>query len=421
MPLSNIRPPSHSWPPWFLLQGSSCLCNACYRGLTLSLRMNYQLIPKELRPIAERIEARERLSEADALTLYRANDLNALGMIANVMRERKNGNYATYIHNRYINYSNICVLSCQFCAFAAKKRDAHAFEYAIDEIIRVVRDALRLGITEVHMVGGLHPTLKKDWYLELLRQLRALDSDLHIKAFTAIEVRHLAQRIFRMPIRDTLETLRAAGLGSITGGGAEIFDPAVRDKICRGKETASEWLDVHRTWHQMGGRSTCTMLYGHIETFAQRVDHLRQLRELQDETGGFTGFVPFAFEPSQSDGILAQIKRASAFEQLRNLAVSRIYLDNIDHLTAYWVSLGLPLAQVSLSYGVDDLHGTILEEKIFHMAGATTPQQQTVAALEHAIREAGREPVQRDSHYRHISHQSDGTHAAPAAAELACA
>jgi aminodeoxyfutalosine synthase len=324
-------------------------------------------------------------------------------MIANVVRERKNGNYATYIHNRYINYSNICILSCQFCAFAAKKRDAHAFEYAIDEIIRVVGEALPLGVTEVHMVGGLHPTLRKEWYLDLLQRLRALEPNLHIKAFTAIEVRHLAQRIFRMPICDTLETLRAAGLGSITGGGAEIFDPVVRDKICRGKETAAEWLDVHRTWHSMGGRSTCTMLYGHIETLAQRVDHLRQIRELQDETGGFTGFVPFAFEPSQSHGILAQVKRASAFEQLRNLAVSRIYLDNIDHLTAYWVSLGLPLAQVSLSYGVDDLHGTILEEKIFHMAGATTPQQQTVAALEHAIREAGREPVQRDSHYRHLN------------------
>jgi len=367
------------------------------------VRMNYQLIPKELRPIAERVEAHQRISEADALALYRANDLNALGMIANVVRERKNGNYATYIHNRYINYSNICVLSCQFCAFAAKKRDAHAFEYAIDEIVSAVNDALPLGITEVHMVGGLHPTLKKDWYLDLLRKLRALDPELHIKAFTAIEVRHLAQRIFRMPIRETLETLREAGLGSITGGGAEIFDPIVRDQICRGKETAAEWLDVHCAWHAMGGRSTCTMLYGHIETLAQRVDHLRQLRELQDETGGFTGFVPFAFEPAQSHGILANFKRASAFEQLRNLAVSRIYLDNIDHLTAYWVSLGLPLAQVSLSYGVDDLHGTILEEKIFHMAGATTPQQQTVAALEHAIREAGRVPEQRDSYYRHLN------------------
>ena len=384
--------------------------------------MNFQLIPKELRPIAEKVEARRRISEADALILYGANDLNALGMIANVVRERKNANHATYIHNRYINYSNICILSCQFCAFAARKRDAHAFEYATEEIVRAVADALPLGVTEVHMVGGLHPTLKKDWYLDLLRRLRALDLQLHIKAFTAIEVRHLAQRVFKMPIRDTLETLRAAGLGSITGGGAEIFDPAVRDQICRGKETAAEWLDVHRTWHSMGGRSTCTMLYGHIETLAHRVDHLRRLRHLQDETGGFTGFVPFAFEPAQSHGTLAHIKRASAFEQLRNLAVSRIYLDNIDHLTAYWVSLGLPLAQVSLSYGVDDLHGTILEEKIFHMAGATTPQQQSVAALEHAIREAGREPVQRDSYYRHISpHQTTETPAVPAPAEFACA
>src|SRR6266581_1926084 len=362
--------------------------------------MNHLLIPKELRPIAEKVEARQRISEADALRLYRSNDLNALGIIANAVREQKNGNYVTYILNRYINYSNLCVLSCQFCAFAAKKRDAHAFERSIDDIVNAVGAALGLGITEVHMVGGLHPTLKKDWYLELLRRLRALDPDLHIKAFTAIEVRHLAQRIFSMPIGDTLETLREAGLGSITGGGAEIFDAEVRDTICRGKETAAEWLDVHRTWHRMGGRSTCTMLYGHIETLAHRVDHLSQLRRLQDETGGFTGFVPFAFEPQTT--ILAHIKPATAIEQLRNLAVSRIYLDNIDHITAYWVSIGLPLAQVSLSYGVDDLHGTILEEKIFHMAGATTPQQQTVAALEHAIREAGREPVQRDSHYRHV-------------------
>jgi aminodeoxyfutalosine synthase len=383
--------------------------------------MNSLLIPKELRAIAEKIEARTRISDADALELYRSNDLNALGIMASAVRERKNGNYATYIHNRYINYSNICVLSCQFCAFAARKRDAHAFEHAIEEIVHTVAEALRLGVTEVHMVGGLHPTLKKDWYLRLVRSLRALDPDLHIKAFTAIEIRHLARRIFRMPIRDTLELLRETGLGSITGGGAEIFDAAVRDEICRGKETAEEWLDVHRTWHGMGGRSTCTMLYGHIETLEQRVDHLRQLRALQDETGGFTGFVPFAFEPQTT--VLSHIKAASAFEQLRNLAVSRIYLDNVDHLTAYWVSMGLPLAQVALSYGVDDLHGTILEEKIFHMAGATTPQQQTAAALEHAIREAGREPAQRDSHYRRINSTQVApvNGAEPVGAELACA
>src|SRR5437867_8385979 len=259
--------------------------------------MNYQLIPKELRPIAEKVEARQRISGEEALILYGANDLNALGMIANVVRERKNANCATYIHNRYINYSNICILSCQFCAFAAKKRDAHAFEYAIEEIERAVAEALPLGVTEVHMVGGLHPTLKKDWYLDLLRGLRALDLDLHIKAFTAIEVRHLAQRIFKMPIPETLELLRETGLGSINGGGSEIFDAGLRDRICRGTETAEEWLDVHRIWHRMGGRSTCTMLYGHIETLEQRVEHLRQLRALQDETAAFSGTAPFAVEP----------------------------------------------------------------------------------------------------------------------------
>lgn len=364
--------------------------------------MNYRLIPDPLRPIAEKVEAQQRISEADALALYHARDLNALGILASEVRRRKNGEYASYIHNRYINYSNICILSCQFCAFAARKRDTHAFEHAKDEIVASVRDALSLGVTEVHMVGGLHPSLKKEWYLELLRDLRALDQALHIKAFTAIEIRHLANRVFHLPLRETFEILREAGLGSITGGGAEIFDAGVRDKICRGKETAEEWLDTHRTWHQMGGRSTCTMLYGHIETLEQRVDHLRQLRSLQDETRGFTGFVPFAFEPGHARPVLAHIKPASAVEQLRNLAVSRIYLDNIDHLTAYWVGMGLPLAQVSLAYGVDDLHGTIIEEKIFHMAGATTPQQQSIAALEHAIREAGRIPYQRDSYYRPV-------------------
>jgi aminodeoxyfutalosine synthase len=362
--------------------------------------MNFSLIPDELRPIAEKVADGVRIDDQDALALYSAQDLNALGVLASTVRERKNGNFATYIHNRYINYSNLCILSCQFCAFAARKRDAHAFEQSAEEIVAQVEDALRLGITEVHMVGGLHPTLKKDWYITLLQRLRSLDPELVIKAFTAIEIRHLAHRVFKTSIRETLEQLRDAGLGALTGGGAEIFDPAVRDEICRGKESAEEWAEVHRTWHQMGGRSTATMLFGHIETLAQRVDHLRQLRELQDETGGFTGFVPFAFEPQTP--VLAHIKRVSAIEELRNLAVSRIYLDNFDHITAYWVSIGLPLAQIALSYGVDDLHGTIIEEKIFHMAGATTPQQQTIAALENAIREAGREPRQRDSYYRHV-------------------
>jgi len=382
--------------------------------------MNLSLIPIDLQPIAEKVNDRQRISDAEALQLYRSNDLNALGIMASVVREQKNGNVATYILNRYINYSNVCILSCQFCAFAAKKRDAHAFERSIDDIVAAVQESLAVGITEVHMVGGLHPTLKSDWYLTLLRRVRALDPNLIIKAFTAIEIRHLAQRIFKRSIADTLGILRDAGLGALTGGGAEIFDADVRDELCRGKESAQEWLDVHRTWHKMGGRSTSTMLFGHIETLEQRVDHLRQLRELQDETGGFTGFVPFAFEPQTT--ILAHVRAVSAVEQLRNLAVSRIYLDNFDHLTAYWVSMGLPLAQVSLSYGVDDLHGTIIEEKIFHMAGARTPQEQTVAALEQVIREAGREPVQRDSYYGYLRRQPAGESAPPAAvSELVCA
>ncbi|MET0253492.1 MAG: aminofutalosine synthase MqnE [Terrimicrobiaceae bacterium] len=365
--------------------------------------MNPRLISKKLEPIWRKVEDDLRISGEDAIALYDSTDLNGIGAIANIVRERKNGNVATYIHNRYINYSNVCLLSCQFCAFGAKKREAHAFEFAIPQIVETVREALQHGITEIHMVGGLHPTLKGKWYLELLRSLCALDQKLIIKAFTAIEIRHLAERVFRKSVRETLELLRENGLGAITGGGAEIFDPEIRDKICRGKESAEEWAEVHRTWHQMGGHSTCTMLFGHIERAHHRVDHLRRLRELQDQTGGFTGFIPFAFEPDGARPVLRGIPHATAFEELRNLAISRIFLDNIPHVTAYWISLGLPLAQLSLSYGVDDLHGTIIEEKIFHMAGARTPQQQTVEALEKAIREAGRVPMQRDSFYERIS------------------
>jgi len=366
--------------------------------------MTARLITPALRPIFDKVVAGLRVTDDEALLLYGSNDLNGLGAIANILRERKNGNVATYIHNQYINYANHCILSCQFCAFGAKKREAHAFEMSIDEIVEKARAGLKLGITEIHMVGGLHPTLKGEWYLELVSRLRALDANFFVKAFTAVEIRHLASRIFKKPIRETLETLRDAGLCAITGGGAEIFAPEIRDQICRGKETAEEWWDVHRTWHEMGMRSTATMLYGHIETAAQRVDHLRRLRTWQDETRGFTGFIPFAFEAEGArPGVLQNIRHATAFEELKNLAIARIYLDNFDHITGYWVSLGLPLAQQALNYGVDDLHGTIMEEKIFHMAGATTPQQQSCAALEKAIREAGREPMQRDTWYRRIA------------------
>ena len=366
--------------------------------------MNRRLLDPALLRILEKVEAGERLNAGEGIALFNSRDLNGIGFLANIVRKRKNGNVATYVFNRYINYSNVCVLNCQFCAFSAKKRDPHAFEMAIDDVAAKTREAWENGATEIHMVGGLHPTLPASWYLELLGAMREAAPGITLKAFTAIEIRHLSDRVFKKPLRETLEILRDAGLSSLTGGGAEIFDQQVRDTICRGKETAEEWLEVHRTWHQMGQRSTATMLYGHVETAQHRIDHMLQLRALQDETGGFTAFIPFAFVPETTE--LAHIRPACSTDELKNLAISRLMLDNFDHITGYWISLGLPLASIALNYGVDDLHGTIQEEKIFHMAGAKTPQQQTIAAMEKAIREAGREPMQRDTFYRRIESTS---------------
>jgi aminodeoxyfutalosine synthase len=251
----------------------------------------------------------------------------------------------------------------------------------------------------LHIVGGLHPSLPFSYYLDMLKALRALGPQLQLKCFTAIEILHLAW-LGRKTVSETLAELKAAGLDAITGGGAEIFRPEVRAAIAKGKESAEEYLDVHRTWHRMGGRSTCTMLYGHIESPADRVDHLRQLRALQDETRGFVGFVPLPYQP-ENNQIPVQ-HPPSGFDTLRTIAISRVYLDNFDHITAYWVGLGMKLAQVALSYGADDLHGTIVEEHIFHMAGSRVPQIQTQADMLKAIHEAGREPVQRDTFYQPI-------------------
>ena len=361
--------------------------------------MHFFVQHSPLRDLYEKVAAGQRISEADALRLFETRDVNSLGAIADLVRRRKVGNHASYILNRYINYSNYCVLSCQFCSFARKKRDGDGFELSVEEIVAKAREALKLGITELHIVGGLHPTLPYSYYLEMVRALRALDPRLQLKCFTAIEIRHLAWR-GQKSVGETLRDLKDAGLDSLTGGGAEIFEPKVREAIARGKETAAEYLDVHRQWHRMGGRSTCTMLFGHVESAADRVDHLRRLRELQDETRGFVGFVPLPYQPEEND---IPVKTApTGFDALRTIAVSRIFLDNIDHITAYWVGLGLKLAQVALSYGADDLHGTIVEEHIFHMAGAATPQLQTEAAMIKAIREAGRTPVQRNTFYEPV-------------------
>ncbi|MDR2462251.1 MAG: aminofutalosine synthase MqnE [Verrucomicrobiales bacterium] len=354
----------------------------------------------QLAAIEKKIGNGRRLTDSEALWLYEHADIHDLGRLASRVRERKNGNRATYVVNRFINYSNICVLNCKFCSFARRKRDADAFEFTVSEMAELAKKSAADGVTEVHIVGGLHPSLPFEYYTGLLRALKHAAPALTVKAFSAVEIRHLAGRVAKKSIRETLTLLRDAGLEALTGGGAEIFDPAVRDQICGVKDSADEWLEVHREWHRMGRRSTCTMLYGHIETPAQRIGHLRRLRELQDQTGGFTAFIPYVFEPANN--ALAHLRRISALEELRTLAVSRVYLDNFDHLTAYWISMGLPLAAVSLDYGVDDLHGTVIEEKVFHMAGAKTPLALTVMSLEKVIREAGREPVQRNTIYRSL-------------------
>jgi aminodeoxyfutalosine synthase len=380
--------------------------------------MNFFVQRSGLRDLYDKVAAGERISEADALRLFESKDLNAVGAIADFARQKKVGNRASYIINRYINYSNYCILSCQFCSFARKKRDADGFELTTEQIVQKAREALKLGITELHIVGGLHPSLPFSYYTDMLKALRAFDSNgravlprgqdeqqfvpttrLHLKCFTAIEILHLAW-LAKKSVEQTLVELKAAGLDSLTGGGAEIFRPEVRSAIAKGKESAEEYLDVHRTWHKLGGRSTCTMLYGHVESLADRVDHLRQLRASQDETHGFVGFVPLAYQPDDND--IPVEKPPTGFDSLRTIAVSRIYLDNFDHITAYWVGMGLKLAQVALSYGADDLHGTIIEEHIFHMAGATSPQLQTEADMIKAIREAGRTPVQRNTFYEPI-------------------
>lgn len=347
----------------------------------------------------QQLNAGGRLTDDQAIALFRARDLSALGALADWANRRRNGQRASYILNRYINYSNYCVLSCQFCAFARKKRDGNGFELSIEDILAKAREALSCGITELHIVGGLHPTLPFGYYLDLLRALKALDHRLQLKCFTAIEVLHLAW-LARRSVVETLQALQQAGLDSLTGGGAEIFRAEVRDTIARGKETAAEWLGVHEAWHRLGGRSTCTMLYGHLETVEDRVDHLRQLRELQDRTRGFTGFIPLPYQPGNNR--LPINHPPTGADALRTIAVSRLYLDNLDHLTAYWVGLGCKLAQVALSFGADDLHGTIGEEHIFHMAGASSPQLQTESDLIRAIRESGRIPVQRDTLYQPV-------------------
>jgi aminodeoxyfutalosine synthase len=360
-------------------------------------------------PLADifgKVEAGERLSFEEGVRLYETPDIAGLGHMANLARERRHGDATYYNVNSHINYSNVCVLwkACRFCAFARNKGQEGAYAYSLDEIFEMA-GPLGEGRTEFHMVGGLHPDLPFDYYLEMTHGIKEIHPHLHLKCFTATEIGWLADRVAKMSVEDTLGALRRAGLGSLTGGGAEIFAEPTRSRICKGKQSGEDWLEVHRVAHGMGIASTCTMLYGHIETNEDRVDHMLRLRELQDETGGFTAFIPLAFHPDNSQ--MADVPGPGGLLDIRNYAAARLLLDNIDHIKAYWIMVGLPIAQISQRFGVDDIDGTVVQEKIYHMAGARTPEEMGVEDIRRLIEEVGRRPVERDTLYREVERLGD--------------
>jgi aminodeoxyfutalosine synthase len=322
-----------------------------------------------------------------------------VGELANIVRERINGNFAYYNINTHLNPTNVCVYRCTFCAFRSDLRDPKGYLMSDEQILARGQEAVEAGCTEMHIVGGLHHQMKFEWYLNVVRLLHEAYPRLHLKGWTAVEINWF-EHLTRRPVREILQALVEAGLGSMPGGGAEIFHPEVRDRICEHKADAGSWLNIHRTAHQLGLRTNCTMLYGHIEEPLHRIDHLVRLRELQDETGGFQTFIPLAFHPANTG--LAHLPKPSALLDLRTMAISRLMLDNIPHVKAYWVMLGIGTAQTALSYGADDIDGTVRHELIYHDAGAETPQALSVDDIRRLIVEAGREPVERDTLYHRV-------------------
>jgi aminodeoxyfutalosine synthase len=353
----------------------------------------------ELREIAKKVEAGQRLSDADGILLFRSDDLFTLAELANLVRERKHGDRCYYNVNVHLNPTNVCVYRCNFCAFRSDLKAPKAYVMSDAEIRERADEAHARGVTEMHIVGGLHHLKDFDWYCQLLRIVKETHPEIHLKAYTAVEIEWFA-RISKLSIRRVLEELIASGLGSLPGGGAEIFAPEVRSQLCEHKADAPMWLEVHRTAHELGLRTNATMLYGHIENAEHRIDHLSKLRSLQDETGGFQTFIPLAFHPENNK--LSHLPKPSGYEDLRTMAVCRLFLDNFSHIKAYWIMLGIGIAQASLWHGADDIDGTVVHEKIYHDAGAETPQVLTVEQLERLIREAGRVPVERDTLYHRI-------------------
>jgi aminodeoxyfutalosine synthase len=363
-------------------------------------RHGFQTDDTTLQPIAAKVFARERLSFDDAVALYRSPDILAIGWLANHVRERLHGNVAYFNVNRHINPTNVCVAACRLCAFGRKKDAPGAYTMALEEAFQTAASGYSEAITEFHIVGGLHPDLPFQYYLDLISGLKERFPQVHLKALTMVEIAFLAKR-GKLSIEETLRQLKNAGLDSLPGGGAEIFNERVRRVICDHKIDGDQWLDTARTAHKIGLKSNATMLYGHIENEEDRADHLIRLRTLQDETRGFQTFIPLAFHPANTP--LQHLFTTTGMLDIKQIAISRLVLDNFPHIKAYWQMLSPKIAQISLRFGADDIDGTVIEEKIYHDAGATTPQGMVRKELERLIREAGREPVERDTMYRPVT------------------
>jgi aminodeoxyfutalosine synthase len=350
---------------------------------------------KPIEKIKDKVYSNKRLTRKDGIDLFKSNDLLAIGRIASHVAQLKNGNRVHFVQNMHINPTNICVNRCKFCAFSRSKGEAGAYEMSIDDILNKARTSGE-NVREFHIVSGLHPDLPFSWYLNMLHALKKEFPKIHLKAFTAVEIDYLA-KLSGMNLTDTLLKLKDAGLGSLPGGGAEIFNPSVRNTLCAEKISGDRWLTVIEAAHKVGIKTNATMLYGHIETPEHRVDHLIRLRELQDRTSGFQAFIPLSFHSKNTE--IKKSTYTTGFDDLKTLAISRLMLDNFDHIKAYWVMLGEKIAQVSLCFGVDDLDGTVVEERITKAAGGVTDGSMTKDDIIHLIKQAGRAPIERDTLY----------------------
>jgi aminodeoxyfutalosine synthase len=368
-------------------------------GLDTKIVAELHITDQRLKPIAAKVLAGERLSQEDGVAVYRSPDLLAVGWLANHVREKRHGNVTYFNVNRHINPTNVCVAHCKLCAFGRDPNAPGAYTFALDEIYQRAEQGVREGATEFHMVGGLHPDLPFEYFLEMIRGLKQRCPTVHLKAFTMVEVGYFA-RIAKLSVKEALQKMKDAGVDSLPGGGAEIFHPRVRKLICDHKVSGQMWLSIARQAHEIGLRSNATMLYGHVETEEERVDHLIKLRELQDQTHGFVTFIPLAFHPDNT--ALAHIPKPTGYADLRNIAVARLLLDNFDHTKAYWIMLSPAIAQIALRFGANDLDGTVVEEKIYHDAGAVTSEFTSRSELERLIRAAGRVPVERDTLYNAV-------------------